>query len=289
MKKTPGISKVILGQKGSVQVGYGSERAEILAVDLNEWRKISPVELPSFPAGSGIPALVSPELRGRGTFEIGWQSRLKVNTVGVITSLPGFFTPTSGRFMVVPYDVNERPSPNTLLMDGDATLTGLLPGMRVETQAGVLAGIRDDPLTATVRNVLFITMIALAGYALVAVVVTLVVGAAERARALSFLRTLGLSVRQSQALTVLEISPMIVVTALVGLALGLGLPAALGPGVDLSAYAGDTPVGDYSPGLALPIGLAAALTAVALVGAYTHTAISRRRSLGSVLRVGEVL
>ncbi|NUR85691.1 MAG: hypothetical protein HOY71_16570, partial [Nonomuraea sp.] len=43
VKKTPGISKVILGQKGSVQVGYGSERAEILAVDVNEWRKISPV------------------------------------------------------------------------------------------------------------------------------------------------------------------------------------------------------------------------------------------------------
>jgi putative ABC transport system permease protein len=132
-----------------------------------------------------------------------------------------------------------------------------------------------------------VVTIALAIYAMVAVIVSLVIGAGERARALSFLRTLGLSDRQAQRLTILEIFPMILVTALVGLGLGLGLPAALGPGVDLSSYAGDIPVGDYSLDLITPAALAAGLAAVAVLGAYAHTAISRRRSLGAVLRVGD--
>ncbi|MEO3803057.1 hypothetical protein [Nonomuraea sp. B1E8] len=37
------------------------------------------------------------------------------------------------------------------------------------------------------------------------------------------------------------------VTAPVGLALGLGLPAALGPGVDVSAFAGGLPVSGHTP------------------------------------------
>jgi putative ABC transport system permease protein len=105
---------------------------------------------------------------------------------------------------------------------------------------------------------------------------------------MAFLRPLGLTERQAQGLTVLEILPMILVTALVGLALGLGLPAALGPGVDLSAYAGGVAVAGYSPGLATPALLAAGLAVVAVLGAYAHTAISRRRAPGAALRAGEL-
>ncbi|MEQ4724826.1 FtsX-like permease family protein [Nonomuraea sp. B19D2] len=283
-----GVEQVVIAQTGRVQVGYGAERAETIAVDMAQWRRIldgAPVSLPALADG----ALVSPELRGRGTFEIGWQSRVKLTTRGVISSVPGFYT--KGKFMVVPLSVLTRLAVNTLLIKGDVSLDALarlVPSATVESQERALSAIRDDPLTSAVRWALVVVTVALGSYALVAVVLSLVVGAAERARTVSFLRTLGLSDRQAQRLTVLEILPMILLTASVGLGLGLFLPFALGPGVDLSSYAGDLPVGDYSLDLFTPVALAAGLAAVAVLGAYAHTAISRRRNLGAVLRVGDL-
>ncbi|WP_043640597.1 FtsX-like permease family protein [Nonomuraea candida] len=290
VRALPGVERVVPAQTGRVQVGFGAERAEAIAVDVAQWRRLlddAPFDLPPLPDGG---ALVSPELRGRGTFEIGWQKRAKVDTRGVIDSVPGFFT--RGKFMIVPLSVQVRPAVNTLLVQGDVAiseLARLVPTGSVTSQKEALAAIQDDPLTGTVRWALVVVTVALAVYALLAVVLSLVIGAAERGRAVSFLRTLGLSERQAQRLTVLEILPMILVTALVGLGLGLGLPAALGPAVDLSSYAGDLPVGDYSPDLFLPSALAAGLAVVAVLGAYAHTAISRRRSLGAVLRVGDLV
>ncbi|MFG1702409.1 FtsX-like permease family protein [Nonomuraea sp. M3C6] len=288
VRKTAGVEQVVLAQTARVQVGYGAERAEAIAVDVAQWRAIlgdAPVSLPALSDG----ALVSPELRGRGTFEIGWQSRVKLATRGVIDSVPGFYT--NGKFIVVPLSVLTRPAVNTLLIKGDAApaeLARLVPSATVESQSQALEAIRDDPLTFTVRWTLLVVTVALALYALAAVVLSLVVGASERARAVSFLRTLGLSDRQAQRLTVLEILPMILVTALVGLGLGLGLPPALGPAVDLSSYAGDLPVGGYALDLVMPSALAIGLACVAVLGAYAHTAISRRRNLGAVLRVGDL-
>ncbi|MFI7443896.1 hypothetical protein [Nonomuraea indica] len=292
----PGVELVVPAQTASVQLGYGGERAEIIAVDLGRWRRVldgAPVSVPAMPAaGSGVPALVSPELRGRGTLEVGWQTRVKVSERGVVTAVPGFFA--RGKFLVVPYEINERAAVNTLLIRGDADPRAVTravgqPRAQVTSQAAALAAIENAPLTGTVRVVLLVTTVALAGYALVAVVVALVLGAADRARALTFLRPLGLTERQARGLTMLEILPMILVTALVGLALGLGLPAALGPGVDLSAYAGGVAVAGYSPGLVTPALLAAGLAAVAALGAYAHTVISRRRAPGAALRAGELV
>ncbi|MEV4392378.1 FtsX-like permease family protein [Nonomuraea sp. NPDC049607] len=287
VRRTPGVEQVVLAQTGRVQVGYGAERAEAIAVNLPEWRRVLAGAPIGVPAGSG--AFVSPDLKGRGTYEIGWQSRLKVPEGGVITSVPGFYN--QGKFLILPLDSLVRPAVNTLLIRGNPALDELrrmVPLGTVESQPLALAAIQDDPLTSTVRTTLVVVTVALAAYALVAVILSLVIGAADRARALSFLRTLGLSDRQAQRLTVLEIMPMILLTALAGLLLGLGLPAALGPGVDLSSYAGDLPVGDYSLDLITPTALSAGLAVVAVFGAYAHTAISRRRSLGAVLRVGDL-
>ncbi|SEL69180.1 FtsX-like permease family protein [Nonomuraea pusilla] len=293
VRRTPGVEQVVPAQTGRVQVGFGAERAEAIAVDLAGWQRLldgAPISLPAEPAGgAGTPALVSPELRGRGAFEIGWQSRVKVATAGVVDVVPGFYT--KGKFLVLPLEALTRPAVNTLLVKGDAdpaALAEAVPSARVESQRAVLDAIQSDPLTATVRTTLLVVTVALAGYALVAVIVSLVLGAADRAGALAFLRALGLSDRQARRLTVLEILPMIVMTALAGLGLGLALPAALGPGVDLSSYAGDLPVSAYALDPLTPTALAAGLAAVAALGAYAHTAISRRRSLGAVLRVGDL-
>ncbi|MFG1943607.1 FtsX-like permease family protein [Nonomuraea sp. NPDC048826] len=294
VRQVPGVTRTVPAQVAEVQVGHTAERARVIAVDLAAWRELmagAPVTLPAPPptAGPGLPALVSHEMRGRGTFEVGWHSRLAITTAAVVPSVPGFFT--EGKFIVLPYDVGQRPVVNTLLLSGSADRAALeraVPDARVETRAATLAAIQDDPMTSTVSSTLLVVTAALGGYALVAVLITLVIGAADRARALSLLRTLGLPDRQARRLTVLEILPMVLVTALAGLGLGLGLPVALGPGIDLSAYAGGLAVGGYDLNLTTPAALAAGLAAVAVLGAYAHAAISRRRDPSAVLRVGDL-
>ncbi|MFC7592249.1 FtsX-like permease family protein [Nonomuraea antimicrobica] len=182
-----------------------------------------------------------------------WLSPVTLTAQGVIDSVPGFYS--SGQFLLVPREVLPWPAANTLLIKGDAApaeLARLVPSATVETQQQALAAIRADPLTGTVSSTLLVVTVALGAYALAAIVLSLVIGAPDRVRAVSLLRTLGLSDRQARRLTVLELLPMVLVTALVGLGLGLVLPGALGPGVDMASYAGGLPVGDYSPACSRP-------------------------------------
>jgi putative ABC transport system permease protein len=293
VRRVPGVTDVVPAQTGRVQLDHTSERAEIVAVDLARWQTLlagSPITLPRPPAGAGVPALYSPALKGRGTLDIGWDTRLKVTESGSVGSLPGLYT--GQKFIVVPLDANRRVAPNVLLVGGDIDLEAVTAATGMKEvfavgQAAELSRIADDPLAAAITRMLGISTVALGAYALVSVVISLVVGAADRARAVSFLRTLGLSGRQAQALTVLEIAPMIVMTAMAGLALGLGLPSAVGPGVNLSRYAGNITISGYELNPLPATLLAAGLAAVALLGAYAHTALSRRRGLGSVLRVSD--
>ncbi|WP_327048769.1 hypothetical protein OG320_13305 [Microbispora sp. NBC_01189] len=254
-------------------------------------------------SGQSIPALVSPDLAHLNTFEIGWRVRMRVTNRGVVTGgLPGLTTATSN-LVVVPYDASaragSRPYTGTLLVRGSGSSGDGLDGGRLRAAGGDLPDVRvvtveesrrkiaATPLAETIKDGFRIVTIALAGYALLTVMIALVAGAADRARALSYLRALGLSDRRAAGLTVLEVVPMIVLTACAGLALGLALPSALGPGIDLGVYAGDLAVRAYELDLTTPVLLAAGLAAVAVAGAFLHTLTGRRRSPGSVLRSGE--
>src|SRR5690606_16091021 len=99
-------------------------------------------------------------------------------------------------------------------------------------------------------------------------------------------RALGLSERQAHGVTMLEIVPMIALTALAGLALGLAMPAALGSGLDLSPYTGGVTVEGFSPDLLTPALSAVGIAGVTVLGVFAHAAISRRRSPNAVLRAG---
>ncbi|MEU7897538.1 hypothetical protein AB0B45_32365 [Nonomuraea sp. NPDC049152] len=301
VRRVPGVEGVLTAMTGDAVVGRTP--IKVVSIDLDAYRDLvagGPLEVPARPGGPGTPALASP-LLGREPLSVRWQVAMRVNPRGSVTGFPGL--ETQRNLVVLPADANERAGaptrPNVLLVKGSAdpaavlraasTQGGLPPVVKSRAQA--LAAIKGSPLTGTVLATLTIVTAALAAYSLVAVVLTLVITGPARAGALSFLRTLGLSPRQARRLTVLEISPMILITALAGLALGLGLPAALGPGMDLSSYAGGLAVTDYGSisnvELLTPILLSAGLAAVSVLGAYAHTAIGRRRGLGSVLRVGD--
>ncbi|GII58519.1 membrane protein [Planotetraspora thailandica] len=298
VRELPGVEAVVPVAKGTTQVGFGGRTATVVALDLAAYRHIvagSPLTAPAPPAevpAPAVPALVSPSLGALTTFEVGWPGRMQATTKGTIEGLPGLAYATD-ELIVLPYDAAKRAGlrefANTLLIKGEVDRDQLIkvvntPNTLVTTFDDALREIAGTPLTSTVLRAFTIVTVALAGYALVAVVIALVIGAAERARALSYLRTLGLTQRQARRLTMLEIAPLIVLASLAGLLLGLVLPVALAPGIDLSAYAG-LPVDGFPIDLGMPLLLAAGLTTVALLGAFTHAIAGR--AVAGALRLGE--
>ncbi|WP_214108907.1 FtsX-like permease family protein [Acrocarpospora catenulata] len=290
----PGVTAVVPAAKGTVQLATGGQTATVLAIDLDAYRSLvagSPLAVPAAPTGPGIPALVSKSFVVYPSFEIGWHTRMKINNVGDVTELPGLAYP--GNLIVMPYEgpklAGLRTYTNMLLISGNVGREALeaavgLEDAVVETFDESLGRISSAPLTGTITTGFTVVTVAMGGYALIAVVLALVIGAADRSKTLSFLRTLGLSQRQARLLTVLEVAPLIVLTSLAGLAIGLGLPAALGPGLDLSAYAGIA-VTDFPLTFTTPALLAAGLAAVSILGALAHATAGRRMT--TAIRVGE--
>lgn len=291
----PGVNSVVRAGKGNVQVGIGGLRATVLSIDLKDYRELvagSPLTVPDPPRGLGIPALMSKTLSPYKELEIGWHTRMKVRNMGRLDELPGLSFPGEN-LIVMPFDGPKRAGlrtyTNLLLIDGDVDRATLeravgLNDAEIETYATSLVDVRDTPLTGAITLAFTIATVAMGVYALIAVIVALVIGAADRTKALSFLRTLGLSQQQARTLTVLEVAPLIVLTAVAGLALGLVLPLVLGPGLDLSAFAG-LAVTDFPLTFTTPALLAAGLAAVSILGAFAHATAGRR--VTTALRVGE--
>ncbi|GIH39518.1 hypothetical protein Mco01_25180 [Microbispora corallina] len=298
VRALPGVEEVLPVAEGVTHIGPGYRAVRVVAVDLAAYRRMTggtPLTVPAPPdgtSGSAVPALVSPSLAGLGTFEIGWPVRRTVVARGTVGGLPGL-APAADEIVVVPYSVATRtgtaPFATMLLVRGDASRAALTaavdtPQTLVVTVADAFGSITGGPMTGVVLAAFAVVTAALAAYALVAVVLALVAGAADRARALAYLRTLGLSRRQARGLTVVEIAPLIVLASLAGLLLGLALPAAVAPGVDLSPYAGQ-PVEGFPITVGTPALLAGGLAAAAVLGALAYATAGR--AVTGVLRLGE--
>jgi putative ABC transport system permease protein len=125
-----------------------------------------------------------------------------------------------------------------------------------------------------------------AALALLAVGLTVLADAPGRGRALSRLRTMGLSARQGRRLLVYELVPLIGTAVLAGGLIGVLLPRLVGPALGLTAFTAglpaDTRVDPRLPAAAL------LLVAVALAVAVTvESLVNRRMRLGEALRLGE--
>ncbi|WP_308210188.1 CRISPR-associated protein Cas5 [Actinomadura madurae] len=120
---------------------------------------------------------------------------------------------------------------------------------------------------------------------LLAVLLVLVVGARARGRTIAHLRALGLSRRQSRALALVEIAPVLLCAVGAGWVLGLLLPDITGPVVDLGPYTGGFAATAHVPGLSALLGLLAALLLAAAAAAAVDRAFDT--DPGNVLRTGD--
>ncbi|MFB7175569.1 hypothetical protein ACFCYM_32820 [Streptomyces sp. NPDC056254] len=157
----------------------------------------------------------------------------------------------------------------------------------VRTSADAVAELGSDPLQKSAQRLFWASVAAAAGFALLAVLLTLMRSVPERAALLARLRTMGLRRRQGVALILAETLPQTLAAALGGGLVAAAAVALLGPAMDLSTLVGATvPTGvrvTAGPVLTQALGLAALVAAAVLVEAAT----SGRRQITTELRAGD--
>ena len=178
---------------------------------------------------------------------------------------------------------------NLLLSAGGDDLDGwaeqaLPPGVEVETRAAWLEARSGSSLLHSLQRLLDAELLVLAGFVLLALLATVVSGAARRRRDLAALRVLGMRRRQGRWLAVGELAPF-ALAGVIGGALGAaGVLLLLAPALGLQEVTG----GVAQPALALDRELAAALllglAALVVAIAWVEVMIHRRDRLAWVLR-----
>ncbi|MCP3754523.1 hypothetical protein [Streptomyces sp. TBY4] len=158
---------------------------------------------------------------------------------------------------------------------------------RVRTSSTEAAALGSDPLQRSAERLFWASLAGAAGFALLAVLLTLVRAAPDRAALLARLRTMGLRPRQGVLLILVESVPLALAAALGGALLAAGAVALLGPAVDLSTLVG-TRVPTGLQVLAVPVLIQALGLGVLVAGAVlAEAAVSGRRQITTELRAGD--
>ncbi|MFJ3219185.1 hypothetical protein ACIPLC_25060 [Kitasatospora sp. NPDC086801] len=164
---------------------------------------------------------------------------------------------------------------------------GLPPGYTVRSSQEAAALLAADPLQHSAERLFWYAGAAGAGFALLAVLLTLVRAAPERTALLARLRTMGLRPRQGLALIVTETLPQALVAAVGGGLVALAAVGLLGPAFDLSALVGAN-VGDVLAPVLLPVLLpTAGLALLVCLGVVLETLVAGRRQIATELRAGD--
>ncbi|MEV7670482.1 FtsX-like permease family protein [Streptomyces sp. NPDC088752] len=203
--------------------------------------------------GRVLPAIASPsvaERLGREPLEVvAAAGTFRVEVVGVRPATPAL--PGEDFLVVNGADLTRRGATALLVtgpVDG-AALRGVVreaaKDFRVTLRSEERAGYVDSPLQSGAERIYLGAIGAGAGYAVVAVLLSLAQGAPERNALLARLRTMGLTRRQGRRLLGLEALPQAALAALGGALVGWATVPLLAPGIDLFRLALAT-----APGLA---------------------------------------
>ena len=162
-----------------------------------------------------------------------------------------------------------------------------VPGAQVTLRSRVLASIAGAPLPHGGFVTFAQGAAAAAGFSLLVVLLTLVLGARSRELTLARLATMGLAADQSRRIVAVETLPAILAAAVGGTVCALLLVPLAGPAVNLAAFTG-MPV--TVPLRADPVAIVAAAAALLLLGGLTLAIsgrLARSRGAAQALRVGD--
>jgi putative ABC transport system permease protein len=250
------------------------------------------------PQAALVPVLASPAaallLRSTSIASVGLHT-VRVRLAGLISSTPAM--PLPGPFLVFPQwaEGPDQPPANVMFLDGPALDAKRLravaqrtaPDVTVTLQSDVLAGLRSSPLPSAGYVAFAEGALVAAGFSVLILLLTLVLGARSRELTLARLATMGLSSGQASRLVAVETLPSVLAAAVGGIACAGALAPLIGPELNLSAFTGyglSVPVRADLGALALTAGGLVILTLATLA---VQAVAARRRGIGRALRVGE--
>ncbi|MEU8773658.1 hypothetical protein [Streptomyces sp. NPDC048606] len=267
-----------------------------------------PLSGPDAGADAPVPALFSRELDGQSPdgvyrLRLGNGEELRARSAGVVKGSPALSGDARAIVVLPAGPVTARIAATAgathwfalgsvgedrlkALMEASAP-AGTADRYLVRTSGGAVEALASDPLQSSAERLFWASLAGAAGFAVLAVLLTLARTGPDRAALLARLRTMGLRPRQGVALIVAESLPQAVVAAVGGAGVAACAVLLLGPAVDLSTLVGsDVPVGvrfAAAPVLTQALGLAASVAAAVLVEA----AVSGRRQITTELRAGD--
>jgi len=315
MRKTPGVAQLATVESA----GYAnlakdgtSQPVFVMTTDTASLARLQ-ADLPST---ARTPAGMAHRVSGRaqvllGGWDAGGNARDGVLSIGdqelrvheaSVTAVPGDFIANSPWLLL-----DTRVLPKGFGLHAGVTTTALVllePGVdaaAVQKRLSMIAGqgavlhsapaqadaARAAPVVGGLERMLVIAIVLAFVLCTLALLLALVSNAVNRQRLSATLRTLGFSRRQNGALTAWEIGPTVCAGLIGGLAAGLALPFVVVAPLNLAAFTGGT---------AHPmIAVNGAFIALAVVGFLVVSGVSTviamivssRRSVASVLRIGE--
>ncbi|GGY83152.1 ABC transporter permease [Streptomyces nitrosporeus] len=230
-------------------------RVTLLGVEPDAYARLDRAAgLPSFSAGvlaaggegDALPVIVSPSVAGKlGDGPHTVRSSGGDITVRVAGVLPRTSAVDSDTFMIVDRSSLEVSGPTTLLVTGGRLDGKALRAVAHDADASLGVRLRaeerealsDTPLQTGAERVYGAAVGAGAGYALLAVLLSLLRTAPERRTLLARLRTMGLTTAQGRRLLASEAMPQALLAAVGGLLVGWTAVVLLAPGIDLAALA----------------------------------------------------
>ena len=263
--------------------------------------------LPAGTPADPIPAILSSSLPA-GTDPIGPDGRVKVRLgdtfwsfriVAVRDAMPG--VTSGGSFLIASFSavhaLTTLATPNVAWIRGPASIEpDLAAAVARDAPMSTELLSRHDwyeqlkaaPLIQVIADGFRLAFILAAVYAAISIITALTLTAARRGQDLAFLRTLGLSPRQSAGIVIVEHGVPILLSLAPGLATGIAVALLLEPTLGLDAFLGGATqyrvVLDWT-GVAA---VAALLTVVVAFAIAASTWLARRVPLADALRAGEV-
>jgi putative ABC transport system permease protein len=248
----------------------------------------------SWADGAPLPVLVSPDLEGETSLSLLWEDmRVEITPIG---SAPGLLAVVEGipeSTVVLDMAGLEAATrspvhPDRLWLIGPgaevaAAGTPELAGAALSTRDAWLDEHRASPLTTALIDLIRAGNVLLLLLTVLAVVLGATTGAAERARTLAALRTLGIGVGGARSIGIGELLPGVVLACLSGAALGAGLALAVTGPLDLRLVTGQL----VDPRTVIPweagVPVAAAVVTVVLL-VLVESFVRRGERVGETLR-----
>ncbi len=251
-----------------------------------------------------IPAILSAQLppsiadlRPGDTFTIGVQQRsLTFRLVQRQAAFPGHGD--AAIFVIVPLNWFTAAVPDTTFIptmmwvrasnDAGPPLAAAVgsanEGVRLVSRQDAYSLLHDAPLGSAVADFFDIALAVAVLYMAVTLIGAVIVSASGRTRDLAYLRVLGVSGRQAQALTAVEQAPPVLLALIPGVLLGVGVALLVEPGLGLAEFVGAQGVPlsvDWSTLILVIVALSAVVVAAIVMGTW----LSGRARLASALRI----